>query len=332
MAQDRVEVAKMIVNGIDINRRDQVGRTPLHVAIISKSVDIACDLIDAGARMTWRLLDGRTSLHLAAQLDLPVLVGKLLQRSEINKEKAEKAEVEKGKGNKEVKAAKGETQTDGEQAEDIRDSSEDDWDSEESDPPVVVKKPPVKTEPKPDDGSDILDDKEDTPDVFDINAPDWDHAFTPLSYAILYASLPVVEALLAAGANVHLVTKAQGYQALALHPLSLTMLVEDEVRAAKVAERLLLAGASSSEADSDMCTIFYRAVSLGKTKLASVFLRFDPNAASVINFPSLHPDSIRFPIVAAVANGSYSMLALLLAHGAKLNPSEEDVTKAKVAQ
>ena len=68
----------MIEDGEVLNRRDQVGRTPLHVAILSNSVEVGCFLIDAGARMTARLVGGRTSLHLAAQMGQVSLVKKLL--------------------------------------------------------------------------------------------------------------------------------------------------------------------------------------------------------------------------------------------------------------
>ena len=53
-------VKRMIKDGSDVDRRDHVGRTPLQVAVLAKAEDVACDLIDAGARMTSRLVDGRT--------------------------------------------------------------------------------------------------------------------------------------------------------------------------------------------------------------------------------------------------------------------------------
>ena len=38
--------------------------------------EVACDLIDAGAQMMSRLVDGRDSLHLAAQMDMAVVISK----------------------------------------------------------------------------------------------------------------------------------------------------------------------------------------------------------------------------------------------------------------
>ena len=65
---DREEVRKLIARSkgegegagedgaLDIDRRDHVGRTPLQVAILAREAEIACDLVDAGARMTARLV------------------------------------------------------------------------------------------------------------------------------------------------------------------------------------------------------------------------------------------------------------------------------------
>src|SRR6266404_4873289 len=91
---DVLAVKQMIENGADLNRRDQVGRTPLHVAILSNSVEVGCALIDAGARMTARLVGGRTSLHLAAQVGQATLVKKMLERSAYNKEEEKRKEEE----------------------------------------------------------------------------------------------------------------------------------------------------------------------------------------------------------------------------------------------
>jgi len=80
---DTVTTTQMIQDGEDVNRRDHVGRTPLHVAILSNSVECANALIDAGARMTARLVGGRTSLHLAAQMGLTSVGRKMLALAHI---------------------------------------------------------------------------------------------------------------------------------------------------------------------------------------------------------------------------------------------------------
>jgi ankyrin repeat protein len=337
VAGDRVAFTKIILEGINVNRRDHVGRTPLQIAILVKQVDLACDLIDAGARITARMVDGRTALHLAAQLDLAVVLRKLLERNAINKEQV--ANVESGKGQKGSGRVKDEKEDDamsesyddedGMDVDSERPSSEDDWSSEESEWPVKkTPAPPKEFGAGPNQNVDMPEDEDNVPDILDVNATDWDHAFTPLSYAILYGSLPLIEELLMAGADVKLVTQA-GYTTPTFHPLTLTILTEDEDRACRIAERLLLAGAVSSAADDDMRTIFYRVVCSKRTKLASTILRCDPNIGAVINFPSLLYSSVDFPLVAAIAGGNYSMLALLLAHGAKVKYTEDDISRAK---
>jgi ankyrin repeat protein len=223
----------MIEDGEDINRRDHVGRTPLHVAIISNSVDCASILIDAGARMTARLVGGRASLHLAAHMGQTSLVKKMLARSAYNAEKSteEKLLVEE--------------EENPEEAERVRLSSEDDWSSEASDDGKPLPKAPVKSDTEKD--SDPLEDDKETPDVLDISIADWDFGITPLGYAILSGSLEVVDVLLAAGADPNYAARAK--DANPLHPLALTMYTQNEERAAKIAERLVAAQAISSTAD-----------------------------------------------------------------------------------
>ncbi|KAI9433880.1 hypothetical protein H4582DRAFT_2081568 [Lactarius indigo] len=274
---DALAVKQMIEDEEDLtNLRDHVGRTPLHAAILSDSVEAGCVLIDAGARMTARLVGGRTSLHLAAQMG----------REE------EKLKMEEAGAPKE---------TDG-----VRMSSEDDWSSDESDNDNPHRKPPAYT--KKDElekDSDPLEDNEEEPDILDISVHDWDFGLTALGYAILSGSLEVVDALLVAGADPSFVAHTKNVNPL--HPLALTMYTQDEECAAKIAERLLA----------------------GKTKIVASLLSHDPNAKKVLNSPAWHGYGLVFPIVSTVLGGDYATLSLLLAHGAKLVYSPEDVSRAE---
>jgi ankyrin repeat protein len=322
---------------MNVHRRDHVGRTPLHVAIISNAVDIACDLIDAGARITARLVDGRASLHLAAQMDQLVLVRKLLERSAVNAEHAKDDE-----GKRTIK----DTNENVLASESDRRSSQDDWSSDDADgaedltdedgegskKSEQIKEPVTMANAPPAASGDIPEDEADRPDILDINLPDWDLAFTPLMYAVLYGSLPVVEELLIAGADPKIVTKADSYAAIPFHPLTLSILAEDEDRGSQIAQRLLVAGASSSPANDDMFTIFHRAVAHNNVKVVSTLLRYDPNATAVLNFPMCTWNSVIFPVVTAISARNYSMLALMLAHGAKLLITEEDISRAHAAR
>ena len=315
---DVLAVKQMIEDGEDLNRRDHVGRTPLHVAVLSSSVEVGCVLIDAGSRMTARLVGGRTSLHLAAQMGKVALVTKMLERSAYNKEK-----VEEDRRKLEVAAATKET-------EGVRMSSEDDWSSDGSDGEIPHRTPPAYTkmyELQNDSGA--LEDNDSEPDVLEISMHDWDFGFTALSYGILSGSLEVVDALLAAGADPNFVAHAKDVDPL--HPLVLTIFTQDEERAAKIAERLIAAQAISSMADSNLFTIFHRIVAAGKTKIVASLFAHEPNAKRVINSPASvgygFGFGFVFPIVSTINAGDYSTLSVLLAHGAKLRYSPEDIPR-----
>ncbi|KAH9022591.1 hypothetical protein EDB84DRAFT_1564938 [Lactarius hengduanensis] len=315
---DALAVKQMIKDGEDLtNRRDHVGRTPLHVAILSNSVEVGCVLIDGGARMTARLVGGRTSLHLAAQMGRVSLVKKMLERSAYNKEKAE----EEKRRIEEVAAPK---ETDG-----VRMSSEDDWSSDQSDDDKPHRKPPAYAETAElAKDSDPLEDNEEEPDILDISIHDWDFGLTALGYAILAGEVEVVDALLAAGADPCFAAHTKNVNPL--HPLTLTIYTQDEERAAKIAERLVAAQAISSTADDSLFTIFHRIVAAGKTKIVASLLSHDPNAKKVLNSPAWYGyGGLVFPIVSTIVGGNYATLSLLLAHGAKLVYLPEDVSRAE---
>ncbi|KAH9930561.1 ankyrin [Amylocystis lapponica] len=334
VTNNRAAVADIVSQeGFDLERRDHVGRTPLQIAVMSKAVDIACDLIDAGARMTSRVVDGRTTLHLAAQLDLPVVARKLLERSAVNAEKARK-EAEEAERAKQVEKEAREAEADVVDDEDIgdeddeedeHDSSEDDWHSDGSE------KETTKSEAmQPADDGQIPEDEKDQPDVFDVNAPDWDATLTPLQYAVIYGSVEVVDELIAGGADAKLVThRTQGYSNPYLHQLTVAILTEKDDVACQIVQKLIAAGAVSSEADEDLFTIFHKFVCSRRPDLVATLLRSDTNAKVVINVPFV-PRWHRtiFPIVSAIATQDYATLAVLLAYDVKLVITEADYSRA----
>ncbi|KAF9266483.1 ankyrin [Marasmius fiardii PR-910] len=345
VANDLVAVAKMIEEGTDVTRRDHVGRMPLHVATMAKREEIACYLIDNGARITSRLADGRTALHLAVKQDMVRVVKRLLERSRVNAELLKKEGESDKNGDVVMKDKITEHPSseddwssddngvvsmdeDADVEEDIGDEEKDEEEGSDSDGDSKKDDEPPQT---PDPG-DFLEDKEDEPDVFDINASDWDSAFTPLDYAILFASMPIIDALLdEPDIDLSLGTKAKYSNAPTIHPLSLTVYHENEDEAAKIVERLVVAGASCSVANDELETLFVKLIHANKTQLVLTLLRVDPKAMSVINFPylsgSYNPD-IMFPIVFPISNDNYAMLAALVGYGAKIIYDEEDVTEA----
>ncbi|KAI9060760.1 ankyrin [Trametes sanguinea] len=334
---DRIFVARVISEGeTDLDRRDHVGRTALHVAILSKEVDIACDLIDAGARMTSRLVDGRTALHLAAQLDLPAVVRKLLERSAINAEKAKEEEeaAKKAKAADEMEVDDEEQKDEEDSDEDAddddsedseRDSSEDDWSSDDG-----KKKKAGDSSGQMADVGQIPEDEPDVPDVFDVNLPDWDYAFTALHYAVASGSLGAIDELLAAGADPKAVNLPDSRKAVFIQPLVLAALTNEVDVAREVAKRLFAKGAISSEADDNLFTVFHKVVTVANPLLVDAFLQHDPNAKAVIDSPYMAKNcEATFPVVSAIAKGSYATLAVLLANGARCKYTEEDWSRAR---
>lgn len=339
-AHDRVTVQRLLAGEeIDVNQRDHVGRTTLHVAIFSKATDIALDLIEAGARITARLADGRAPLHLAAQFDQIEVIHKLLERSAKNAEEA----ASKSEGSKDESAMDSQAAVE-------RPSSEDDWSSHD-DEDVVMSEADDEDEDGGDDGDDDDEPKskkkssvdktadettpedleaDDQPDIININEFDFDFGFSALCFAILFASVPTIDVLLAGGADLKLVSKAPAGQA-PLHSLTLTILREDEDEACKVAECLIKAGATTSSANEYMRTIFHAAVHSGRSKLVETMLRCDPHSDKVVDFPVLQNQNVLFPIITAINKKYYGIVALLLANGAKLELDEKDISRATEA-
>ncbi|KAF8987599.1 hypothetical protein BDQ17DRAFT_1334968 [Cyathus striatus] len=292
-----------------LDYRDHVGRTPLHLAIISDAEDVACELIDRGARIIARLVDGKTSLHLAAERRQEKVVRKLLERSAVNEEEAKKAAGDKDHGKVDVDEGKEEK-------------------NEQALKTIGILRMKMVMEQtladKEGNTSDIPEEVEDVPDVLDVNLPDWDFGFTPLAYAVLFGDLPVMELLLGAGADVKLsMGQTAHVHSAPIHPLTLTLLRNDEELTCKIVERLILAGASSSTADNSLKTIFHRAVLLGRLSIVKKLVKCDLELArrSIALFPSCERDEKR----------DYAMVATLLAAGAKIEFAEEDLTNAMQA-
>ena len=336
-AHDRSTVGNMIKEGRDVNCRDHVGRSPLHFAIFCNATEIACDLVDAGARMTARLVDGRTSLHLAIQHDQVTVVRKLLERSTQNQEETsvgskEDPDDEKEKSEPERPSSEddwsseddGVMEFDEDEADDEDDMDEDEANDDENGKKKASSKAKGEEKQEAPAGDEIPDDNTNEPDVFDLYAADWDFGLTPVAYAVIFASVSILEDLIAAGVDVKASTQNN---TLDVHPLALTMLRPDEDEACMIAERLILGGATSSPADAQFRTIFFRIVAAKKAKLASTIMRCDPNANAVINSPYIAWSNVIFPLVVAIHERDYSMTATLLAYGARLQLLEEDITK-----
>jgi ankyrin repeat protein len=332
---DRETVGDILrTEGLDLRVRDHVGRTCLHLALLAKRSDIAMDLIDAGARITSRLVDGRTALHLAAQHGLDNVVKKLLERSQANERaEEEKAAEEKAKAAAETSGS--EMESDNETA---RASSDDDWDSDEDMEEEKPKKEAVKAAKEdmptvndpPAEGANLPEDNEELPDILDINAVDWDLNWSPLVHAIVGGHHGVVDNLLRAGADARTPWKTnETYNQRTIYPLSMAIYNEDEKSACRIVERLLEAGASSTASGHSSVSVFHSAVSANALAVVRTMLRVDPNALTALNFLA-RPDYNQaiLPLVTAINSANRPMVALLLAYGSITSITERDFDKS----
>jgi len=324
---DMETVRDIVEGGFDLQRRDHVGRTALHLAILSKTETISSYLIDSGARITARLVDGRTSLHLASQLGMKNTVSKLLERSKQNEKKAEeeKAAAEKKDRDEDTGMDGGDSHG----GDDTNPSSDDDWDSDgkpRKTKPITA--PTTTVNDPPAEGAAIPEDNEELPDVLDINAVDWDFMYSPLSHAIIAGHVQVVDILVRAGADVTTpFKKGASWAQVTVYPLTLTLLTEDTKSACAIAERLLEGGASCTAADDCLKTIFHQAVLAKATELVKTFIRVDPNAKAAMDILSyLSWNEVANPLVSAISLNHPAMAALLISSGSspKITPEMYD--------
>ncbi|KAF8185205.1 ankyrin [Pholiota molesta] len=334
-ARDRAAVQELLKQGIDVNQRDYVGRTTLHVAIAVKASDIAGDLIDAGARITARLADGRAPLHLAAIYDQPTIIAKLFERSTKNAADLKAKEEDEDNAKMDTTDVPGPISSEDDWSShsdedavmsDLDEENEDDEGSEDED---GEKKPSKSKEDTVAPQDEIPVEEDDQPDIIVVDEFDWDFGFSALSYAIIYGSLPTVNALVEGGADPKLPSKkVQNDISESLHPLTLTILREDEDEACKIAERLssfllllrlLLTPDANHLPSRGPCWS-------GKTCGDPLTLR--PTCRHRSRLPSIQYQNVVFPIVTAIKKRNFAVFGVMLAYGAKLELAEPDVTKA----
>ena len=195
----------------DSNTRDYTGRAPLHLACANSTPEIVQALIDHGARMVARLVDGRTALHISAMRGNTEMVSALLRKSEANEEE-EEAKVDARRAAR--KAAKAENadatmddastgvsetggdaaKTDNDSDIDMVDDADDDTNMDDATTEGSMVNIRKKDQDKKDEGL-TVDDNEEEPDVYDVNVVAWDVAVSPLHLAIVKGHIDVVKLL-----------------------------------------------------------------------------------------------------------------------------------------
>ncbi|KAI1626004.1 hypothetical protein EDD37DRAFT_679231 [Exophiala viscosa] len=177
----------------DINRRDHTGRTPLHLAAMCSTSGIVQCLIEHGARLTARLYNGMTALHIAAHRGEVQMLDDLLEKSIANeRERLSKEEAQK-EARRAVIADAMETEDAKDDESESFDADEDMTDEDEAHERMTegsfVKVGDI--EPNPDPSTENKDD----PDVYDVDVLAWDAPLSPLHLAILGGHGNIIDVL-----------------------------------------------------------------------------------------------------------------------------------------
>lgn len=321
--------------GADPNRRDYTGRAPLHLAVMSSTVEIVQCLIDAGARIVARLVDGKTALHLAALRGNADMVTALLVRSEANEAEEAEKEVAKRKALKTAPREDGDSigtatsQLEDTNLESDSASTEDDVDmvddeSENADATTensfvnIKRNQPEQDENMPD------DENEDEPDIYDVNVLAWDAPVSPLHLAIANGHTEVVKVLIQDfGADVllpiKLVHEYNKSARAAILPLVLALQLPSE-KAKEMTKILIGLGASPAQADIEHITALHYFAAHGAEVLDTMISANQPAAQRAVKHLSVsghqYQPIAKSAVQSAIEHGDAASVARLLDLGA----------------
>ncbi|KAF7901931.1 uncharacterized protein EAF01_007229 [Botrytis porri] len=330
--------------GVDVNRRDYTGRTPLHLATMTSTPEIVKCLVDHGARLIARLVDGRTALHIAAAKGDLEMIRILLNKSMANEEEEEEKQPRKvastTSGNEEEEEEKqprkvASTTSGNEEESDSASEITLDSEQEEADALTMgsfVKIPGNKDEDK-DDVAAVMDDSMEDPDIYDINVIAWDYGLSPLHLAILNGHIAVIELLVSEyGADVlfpvKLVEAGTTNPRGAIMTLVLAMSLPKE-KSKQVVEKLLNLGATSAQSDTNHFTALHYIVAQNNTDILDVLFAHDrPAAQRVINKIGIAGHgSAETPLSTAIKKNYGEIASKLLHLGAQPQFEFEDWVK-----
>ncbi|KAJ6236128.1 ankyrin repeat-containing protein [Anaeramoeba flamelloides] len=157
---------------LDVNKKDYLGRPPLHLAVMNKSRECIKILLEHGAKISYRLIDGRSALHLACQYGdyeiVEIIVNRLneikLEKEKQKQEQEQEQEQEKKVVSKQKFSLKRLLELKNEK----------------------LNRDQIGYQP-----STTVHDQE-----FDIDSPCWDHGMSCLHYAIFFNHQTIIKLLI----------------------------------------------------------------------------------------------------------------------------------------
>ncbi|KAM0287752.1 hypothetical protein ACHAQH_000283 [Verticillium albo-atrum] len=320
--------------GADPNQRDYTGRSPLHLAVISSTPDVARALVDHGARLTARLADGNTALHLAAERGNVEMVRILMDRSITNEaEEEEKQDLRRRTLREAYSEKPSNSKKEADEEADPESEAESDSDGElidgeqtEIDARTMATGSFVdvkKVEEEAGEDADLNDSSEE-PDFYKGDVLAWDIPCSPLHLAIAQGHEDVVTTLCNYGSDALLPVKFlddEKQPVAALLTLALALRLPEE-KAKSMAKLLLKLGATSSQADLDSCTVFHRYVADGTHDMIDTLWDNDKSGIkSAINhlIPAhgYYRSKVIAPLHSAIQNEDTILVLKLLNAGAK---------------
>lgn len=184
----------------DPNKRDYTGRTPLHLAVMASTPEVVKCLVDHGARLTARLADGKTALHLAASRGDSSMIKILMEKSIENEEAEEERQDKKRQAAKKAVASNKDGDSEdpaGSEANEDSDGELIDGETTDVDSASMATGSFVKVKEAGDNNDEDLvpDESQDEPDFFDIDALAWDLQCSPLHLAIAEGNEDAVRTL-----------------------------------------------------------------------------------------------------------------------------------------
>ncbi|EPS32748.1 hypothetical protein PDE_07708 [Penicillium oxalicum 114-2] len=337
-----LEAVKSLLSqeGVDPDRRDYSGRTPLQLACMSSTPEIVQCLVDHDARLIARMADGQTALHLAATRGDIEIVRILLKRSNENQEAEDKKT--KQSAPEQLKSAEDVDGMDVDDDEDV-DEMEQPNDHASRTSASYVK---IEMDPKGEVSAthDTIEENDLDPDVYDINVTAWDNLASPLHLAILHGHVETVKELVTSfGADVSMPIKIRDDYNQRAKAAILTLVLVLALpldKAKEMSQALLNLGASPAQGDVNRHTPIDYIAQTDYLELLDVYLEHDgPAVQRAINHNVVKNDSwygsradISSPLVNALCAHNPEGVTKLLELGAKPSFTLSDYLDALKSQ